>query len=661
MVATGCLMMQVVSNVIRSFVVRHHRSAFFLALFLAYLVVLFGVAGVRDPGHPGRTLARLATSAIELGLFGLLCAACMRMARTGRRWLWLPLSGVIAAIAAVVYMAQVYSLYLSGNFISVLAMQNTDSVAFIGSPRLVAGAAMTLAWIAAFCMALVIAVRAPAQSRRAASESWRTRSFVAAGAGMALVFTYLLLLQSKGVRLEPGFRQAPISNLVANVYRAEIEPESFEPVAMNAPSNVHCFDYGADPRTSVYPFQRASAFRGPLPFERRGTVEGKPNVIVIFTEGVSARLIGAYGGPHPDLTPNIDALSGQSMRVVDYFNHTAATYRGLSGELSSGFSFAGGDGHDGWEAAGNRAGLSSIRRQTLPFIFGAAGYQSYFFAPHREDRPIILMLHSLGFQKVFAYESVAGELLDGKVTTRAGTSGLDDDSLFRGLTAFLQKRSTAGAQEPFLVGIYNIGTHAFLGSAEHDVPYPGDNAVLDKLHNFDSALGGFLRYFYRSPYADNTILVFTTDHSTYPEAPFREVAGADLRPYFVDRIPLLVRDPHHRLPPTFDAKGRNSLDLAPTVLQLAGLQTQANSFMGTSLFEPRNFPLGIAALGGKFYLTTPAGVFAEPEVPAELRETFTCEADVVRRFYSAERDNRIFRASVPREVGAYPESVRTMQ
>src|SRR5690606_39810801 len=58
----------------------------------------------------------------------------------------------------------------------------------------------------------------------------------------------------------------------------------------------------------------------------------------------------------------------------------------------------------------------------------------------------------------------------------------------------------------------------------------------------------------------------------------------------------------HVLPETFDAQGRNSLDLAPTVLQLAGVQSRRNAFLGASLFEERRLPLGIAALGAKYFL-----------------------------------------------------------
>lgn len=638
--------MEFPGHMIRSFFLRHYRLVFFLGLYLAYVVVLFGIAGAYDPEHASRSLVRLASPAVELGLAGLLCAGCLRMARGGRRVPWLLLSAVIGALAAVVYLVQTYSLYLSHNFITALAIQNADSAAFAQSTLLKAGVVLTALWTGLFWVATWAASGTSPVLRGAAR--WRRPAFTAATVGCALLFTYLLFLQGDSIRLEPGFRQSPVANLAVNAYRARFA-EPVEVVAGDA--SAQCFAYAHDPDSSEYPFLRTHAYGAPLPFPRQPRAPaGPPNIIVIFAEGVSARLIGAYGGRDPGLTPNIDRLASRSMQVNDYFNHTAATFRGLSGQLSSGFSYAGGGGKEGWTKTQNQSGLVDIRRQTVPRIVNAAGYDSHFFAPHKQDRALILMLESLGFGTVHTYQSIDHELLDGKGRARPGTGALDDQSLFRGLIEFLQRRSSAGDNQPFFAATYNIGTHAFLASSENDVNYGGaDNAVLDKLHNFDHALGVFLDYFFASPLADNTVLVFTADHATYPEPAYREVAGDTLKPYFVDRVPLLVYDPFHRLPQSFDAQGRNTLDLAPTLLQLAGLQTRFNSFLGTSLFESRNFPVGIAAMASSYYMTTPEGVFAMGEIPPEFGEAFQCEVNVVRRFYAAEQDNRIVPA-----VGASP-------
>lgn len=641
----------------KALIARYYRPFFLLALYAVYAVVLFWVVGIRDPGEADRSVARLLAPLVELGLAGLLCAGCMRMALRGRRWPWLLLSALVAAVVAVVYLAQVYSLYVSSNFISVLAMQNADSVAFIESTLLRVGGVLVVAWVVLFWLSSRLASSVPAPQHGLAVRC-RALWYVAMLSACALVFTYLLFIQGNSLRLEPGFRQSPLANLAVNTFRFAFPDAAGSALADGgeaAPDRL-CFDYSR--LDADYPFLRERAFDKPLPFpgtEAAGT--RKPNIIVIFAEGLSARLVGAYGGTHPGLTPNLDRLASQSMRVDDYFNHTAATFRGLEGQLSSGFSFSGGGGKEGWNHAGNRATLAAIHRQTIPRIVGGAGYDSYMFVPHLRQRPIIKMLSTLGFTRVYAQQAIEGELLDDRGHVRPGTSGLDDQSIFRGLVAFLQQREEAGDEQPFFAATYNIGTHAFLQHSADDVAYGKEpDPILDKMHNFDAAFGEFLRYFLASGYARDTLLVVTADHATYPEPPYREVVGDDLKPYFVDRIPLLVHDPYHVLPETFDAQGRNSLDLAPTVLQLAGVQSQRNAFLGASLFEPRRLPLGIAAEGAKYYMTVPEGVFGMGEEPEVYRAMFECEVAVVRRYYEAERDNRIFPAPADRRGAAAARS-----
>lgn len=630
-----------------AWLVRHHRPLFFVAIFAAYMTVLFGVAGIRDTGDEARSLVRVATAMVELGMAALLCAGCMRAALRGARVPWLAASLAIALGVAVVYLVQAYSLYVSRNFVTVLAMQNADSVGFVESTLLQVGAVAIVAWAALFFWATWIAAASP-RSAHGAAVRWRRSRYVVATAGCGLLFAYLPFIQGSNIRLEAGFRQSPIANLAVNAWRLR-NPESWDLGAAAAgPAHaVECFAY-PDPG-GAYPFLRDHAYRSALPFPRRAGAPGRrPNIIIVFAEGVSARLLGAYGGGHEGLTPQLDGFAGRAMRVDDYFNHTAATFRGLEGQLSSGFSFAGGGGKEGWVVDDRRAVLARIRRQSLPRVVGAAGYESHMFVPHRQARPLIRMLESLGFTKVHTYESLERELLGGEGRTRPGTTGLDDQSLFRGLVAFLERRAAAGNERPFLAATYNIGTHAFLKSSKNDIAYGASgNPVLDKVHNLDAVLGEFLRYFLASPYADDTLLLVTSDHATYPEPAYREAAGPGLKPYFVDRIPLLVHDPFHELPPTFDAQGRNSLGLAPTVLHLAGLQTQSNAFVGRSLFEPRSLPVGIAALGAKYFLTVPEGVYGMDEIPEAYREVFACETDVVRRFYAAERENRLMPPDAP--------------
>lgn len=619
---------------------RYHRLVLFFPLFVAYVAVLFLRCELGDLANLGHDLVRLLGPLLELGLASLACALCVRKARQGARVAWLAAGALIAAVACVAYFAQIVSLYLSNNFITVLALKNTDSAGFVSSPWL---RVLAVAVMAVFALFVLGMIRSSARGEPAPMVKRRGKSAGFALLVVLLLNLWLLGLQQKHSDLEAAFWQAPVTNLAHNLYVAQFGREQAvedEPVA----DGMRCFAYPEGVANRGYPFQKASTYTAALPFETSDRAVSRPNVIVVFAEGTSSRLVGAYGGRYPGLTPNIDRLAGQSLQVEDYFNHTAATYRGLIGQLSSGYAYAGGGGGNGWERGDNKSALSAIRRRTLPRILGEQGYDSYFFSPHLEDRPFTLMLRSLGFDKVYTYQSIGKGLLEGHFRARDHTGALEDESLFAGIVKFLQQRAGNGAQTPFFLATYNIGTHAFIDiNDEGDVAYrDGDKAFLNKLHNYDAALGRFLDYFYASPFAQNTILVFTSDHATYPDPMYRAVAGDGLKPYFVDRIPLLIRDPIHDLPARLDAHGRNSLDLAPTVLQLLGLRQTPNSFLGHSLFEPRNFPLGIAALGNQYFLTTSQGVFARNDVPGQLKAQFECETRVVRKFYAAEKDNRLF-------------------
>src|SRR3546814_17596653 len=71
-------------------------------------------------------------------------------------------------------------------------------------------------------------------------------------------------------------------------------------------------------------------------------------------------------------------------------------------------------------------------------------------------------------------------------------------------------------------------------------------------------------------------------------------------PYFVDRIPMFVREPWLEMPARFDAHDRTSLGLAPTVLSLLGIDRARNSFVGQSILRPYHSgdpALSIAPLG----------------------------------------------------------------
>ena len=86
--------------------------------------------------------------------------------------------------------------------------------------------------------------------------------------------------------------------------------------------------------------------------------------------------------------------------------------------------------------------------------------------------------------------------------------------------------------------------------------------------------------------SSNTLVVFTTDHASYVDDDYilsfyPDYERADI---FCDRIPLVFYY-EGITPGVVDAGGRNSLDLAPTVLDYLDIDSP-NYFLGGSLFLP---------------------------------------------------------------------------
>lgn len=298
-----------------------------------------------------------------------------------------------------------------------------------------------------------------------------------------------------------------------------------------------------------------------------------PNVIIFFTEGMSARFIGKYGSKYHDITPSIDKLYSESLVFNNYYNHAAATFRGLRGQMVSGYQYNG-----GYYANGSGIGqLSSdeVRKQTdnkyivtLPDILKKNGYNTSFIAANTKGSQMETLLRGLRFDSVY----MAGDFKQNNTT-------LTDKELFDALWHTVQEKGKEGS--PFMIATYNFGTHAAVDSP--DLKYgDGKNIGLNRFHNFDAFLGLFMEKLKSSKFGDNTIVIFTTDHATY-SGPEIVAADSSVSPYFVDRVPFIIyyKGVEHSV---VDVSGRNSLNFTPTVLNMLGFNKEKNYFLGCSLF-----------------------------------------------------------------------------
>lgn len=310
-----------------------------------------------------------------------------------------------------------------------------------------------------------------------------------------------------------------------------------------------------------------------------------PNVILIFAEGTSELVLSK------ELTPNTIRFLNSSIRFSNYFNHTAATFRGIRGQMISGYQYLGG-------YYPNKVGVGQMSRseiqskfsgyvESLPSILAQHGYRTVFCSPHSRKEQLAEMLQATGFEETFGFEDF-----------KTSKQDLTDREQYEQIFQILQEHDKH--DRPIFLSAYLVGTHHGMDST--DIKYrSGANSYLNKFHNQDIWFGQFMNKMSASGLLRETIVVWTTDHATYPTSDFNSTFQVS-KNYFIDKIPLGIYYPGVE-PVVIDAQNRNSLSLAPTLLDILGIHQQSNHFLGRSLFSDEESAFNrISNIGNKFYL-----------------------------------------------------------
>ncbi len=523
---------------------------------------------------------------------------------------------VIVIIFFVISTVQLMSFVHTGRFLSKLAIENINHFSLIINPTIVIGGIILFV----ICSALPFCI----EIKKIPAISKKSLIIISS----ITVLSALILYQNKIYISEDTLKcrndylmhnniehSSPILSLYNTLFSNKIKDESLKepivskPIEKNETGHTiaHEFKkYGFIVNLkNQYPLIKDYIYKGEIPFKRKPDTLRHPNIIIFFTEGLSYRATNLHNNRYPNLTPNIKEFSTDKrcMSLNNYYNHTAATYRGLLGQLCSLYPLHGGEG--GWHT--NYNDIKKANYLGLHNVLNNYGYETYFFDCHLKDKAYVddLMIH-IGFDNVWTADFFSNEFLSSKKALRSDS--LSDNQFYECLTGFLKKNlKKPYTKKPFLICLYNLGTHAFQDISADGVHYKdGSNKILNNIHNLDYAFGKFWNYFKNSAYADNTIIVFTTDHCHFYERPFVETFDMpDYQKFFVDRIPLIIYDPTRDLPETYDANYSTSIDFTPSIIHYLGLSNHKNPFLGTSIFEKNRKEYdeyGIASYGNNFFL-----------------------------------------------------------
>lgn len=282
----------------------------------------------------------------------------------------------------------------------------------------------------------------------------------------------------------------------------------------------------------------------------------RPNIVLVFVEGLSQSVIEDERG----IMPNLASLEKRSLFFRNYYNHTFATYRGLIGQLYSGHQFSDRDAN---------------RLISLHALLHEVGYHTNFFNTEPNNADFSRYLEAMSFD-TFVSKS------DWVTQAYTTLNYITDRDAYDRLYDMLLEQHESG--QPFFTAMYSFGTHVSLDSPDEKYG-DGSNPELNKFYNLDVQIGRFMERFEGSALAEDTIVVITADHATYADAAFTDTfPDYPRRNMEMDRIPLIF---YYRgiQAEKLNVKGRNSLDMAPTLLDYLDL-SGANMFLGDSLFRP---------------------------------------------------------------------------
>ena len=285
------------------------------------------------------------------------------------------------------------------------------------------------------------------------------------------------------------------------------------------------------------------------------TLTEKPNVIVFFTEGLSQHIID----DNRDFMPNIKKYQDMSLNFTTYFNHTFATYRGIIGQLYSGYQYNNND-------VNKLVSIQSILQEE--------GYKTEFLNTEPNNVEFRSYINNLGFMKNYN----EWEILNGK-----NKSVADKDAYEKVFEKAIEYNNN---DETFFLTCYTYGTHVTFDGVYYKET---NNNIINKFTELDNTFGEFIEKFKNSPLYDNTIIVFTADHATYSDSDFKETFPDRLEIKFINQIDAMPLFIYHKdvEAKEIDVDGRTTIDFAPTVLDYLDI-SKPNYFLGESLFSGKD-------------------------------------------------------------------------
>lgn len=420
-----------------------------------------------------------------------------------------------------------------------------------------------------------------------------------------ILFTFLLFIQD--------FSYNPFQQLVIGAFRGSLNIDTHHPIfsRFSDSGENHPFwqkvgrESGDSPSSDIQgsadQLPRDQALGDPDPGEQDPADQGlsraplgtAPNIIFLFIESFNANYVNATEPESGKIfTPYFNQLLKEGFYSDRFYGNSIQTSRGLFAAFCS-------------LLPSFKDKVFSIYGDThfrcLPEILREHGYQTHFFQAYGSTGfgSKGTFLKKNGFDWV---DSVANHMKPGDKAHIWGW-GLQDDIYYKRFFQYINEKQSQSRSEkdkasqaegerkepPFFASLLTVSSHMQFRDLPDDQKeiFPGYSGHIsfknygNVIHAVDKYLKTFFEELSRQPYADNTLVVITGDHS-FPTGEhgyaFNEL-GANEESF---RMPFLMWGPGV-IP--FDFKEPLSqVDLLPTILDYLGIEDETHT-IGLSVFS----------------------------------------------------------------------------
>lgn len=300
-------------------------------------------------------------------------------------------------------------------------------------------------------------------------------------------------------------------------------------------------------------------------------VENRPNIVIFIVESFGREYSGAFNKDknikdYVSYTPFMDSLAGQSLIFPNTFANGRQSIHGMSSVLA---------GIPSLTDAFTGSPYSNQKIQSIVSVCNDLGYDTSFYhgAPNGS-------MGFLGFGNILGFKHYFGK------------TEYNHDEDFDGMWAiwdepFLQYfAKNVGKKQPFMTTVFTASSHhPFKIPEKYNGKFKkGKIEIHEPMQYTDYAIKQYFETAKKQPWYNNTIFVFTGDHTNQVYYPEYERA---MNRY---AVPLVFYSPN----PAYQLKGvsqeiAQQADIYPTLADLIGYNKPIRSW-GRSLVSDKKYP-----------------------------------------------------------------------